>query len=308
MLPGGLAVQHLGPKRGLGLGLLGSSLLLLALPFSIRMPALASRSGAGAAPQLVWAWICMCALGVMQAPLMPATSALQREWIPHSLGEERVWASKVPMFGMKLARVVAAVSVPALAASTGRLGWRAVGYVYATATAAVWALWQLKLRERVIDCSRLLTVVEHKLLASAPSVTQPRLSPPLLSNQLVKQPHISVATTNGLARWRAAAAVIIQHTNMSTINLTFAQWAPTVFLQTLRCSPAEAGPLLAIPAACDIAGHIVGGTYEAGLVRRGLSPAAVIVLPTVMIMHSACLNIHNSVANPIKKWISVANP
>ena len=54
--------------------------------------------------------------------LMPATAALQREWMPPSLGAERVWASKVPMLGMKLARVLAAVSVPGVAAACERLG------------------------------------------------------------------------------------------------------------------------------------------------------------------------------------------
>ena len=86
MLPGGFAVQQLGPKRGLELGLLGSTLLLLALPSTVR------RGGAGAV-RLALPWLCMCGLGVLQAPLMPATSALQREWMPPSLGAERVWST-----------------------------------------------------------------------------------------------------------------------------------------------------------------------------------------------------------------------
>jgi predicted N-acetyltransferase YhbS len=168
MLPGGLAVRHMGAKRLMGLGLAGTAALLAAMPLAAGRVA----AGAAASPRALWQlWLVMCGMGVLSAPLMPASTVLQREWMPAWLGTERVWAIKIPMLAMKTGRTVTNLAIPLLAA---RFGWRAaIGAVYAAATAVAAVAWQAGVSETVAGCSR-LSAAERKLLVGPAAPDEPK--------------------------------------------------------------------------------------------------------------------------------------
>ena len=113
MLPGGFAVKPVGAKRLMGLGLGGTAALLAALPLAAGRPS--ATPGAPASPRALWQlWAVMCGMGALSAPLMPASSVIQQEWMPGWLGTERVWAIKIPMLCMKLGRTITNLAIPLL--------------------------------------------------------------------------------------------------------------------------------------------------------------------------------------------------
>ena len=79
MLPGGFSVKPVGAKRLLTLGLGGTAALLAALPLAAGR----ATGGGTASPRALWRlWAVMCGMGALSAPLMPASSVIQQEWMP----------------------------------------------------------------------------------------------------------------------------------------------------------------------------------------------------------------------------------
>ena len=60
----------------------------------------------------------------------------------------------------------------------------------------------------------------------------------------------------------AVLAVILAHTSTSTVNICFAQWAPTVLMESHGLTPALAGACLATANAVDIAGNFLSAGFE----------------------------------------------
>ena len=180
MLPSGFAVEYVGAKRLMSIGLAGTAALLVGLPFA------AGRAGKSSARALWQLWLVMCGMGALSAPLMPASTVIQREWMPTWLGAERMFAVKIPMLGMKTGRVVTNLAIPLLAV---RFGWRAaVGLVYAAGTAAAAVAWMLGVAETVGACPR-LSDSERNLL-TGPRSSAPGSAPPSASTAL---PNIRLA-------------------------------------------------------------------------------------------------------------------
>ena len=290
MLPSGFAVKHLGGKRLMGVGLAGTAALLAALPFA------AGRAGKSSASALWQLWLIMCTMGVLSAPLMPASTVIQREWMPAWLGSERVLAVKIPMLGMKTGRVLTNLAIPLLAA---RLGWRtAVGVVYAAATAAAAGAWQLGVSETIGACAR-LSESERKLLAGpGSSVSETALSPN--STRASGVPSIRLAEQSDVAAL------------VSLINLAYARAEGELWKQGQgfkRTNSAEIEALIAADqmyvacplgqpntvagcVSCSPINSTVGGTSK-GVLEFGLlcvAPAATRAgIATMLISHSEAI-------------------
>ena len=149
------------PLRIITANLIGNAVLVGMLPL-----AAAAEGVAGLAA-------CLCGIGLFQAPMVPAISALYSTWMPKS---ERAFALALPELGSKIgaaavaaaaaerdcctllratdiasscrasccaAMVFSPITVPLLAAAGGSAGgWRLVAYVYAVGCAGLGVLWQ----------------------------------------------------------------------------------------------------------------------------------------------------------------------
>ena len=122
-LPGSILIQRVGAKLVLTINMLGTALILLALPAVDSVVGMAALLGA---------------MGLLQGPFIPAWQTLQRNWMPQ--GSERVWARRFVGQGNNASNVLAPTLTPFLAVN---FGWRSVPLVYAAAvgTFAVYLLW-----------------------------------------------------------------------------------------------------------------------------------------------------------------------
>ena len=87
-IPSGILAQLFGAKPIITANLLGNAALLLILPLAAK----SQRS--------ILAMSCtLTGIGLFQAPMVPAISALYRDWMPTS---ERAFALAIPELGSKL--------------------------------------------------------------------------------------------------------------------------------------------------------------------------------------------------------------
>jgi MFS family permease len=222
-IPSGAAVRTFGGKQTILASLL-VGLPLLAIMGAVSLPF--AMAGSMQRRRTMWLlWLCMCGLGACQSPLVPCTSVMQREWMPKSLGVERVWALKTPMLAMKLARTLAPVVVPAIAL---RFGWRAVCWVYATGFVTGVGVWQATACDRVADWGVSMSESERMLLQT-PAAPQTSLSSRVRGvGSKTRTKHWLTMCANP-----AVLACMLAHTSCSAVNITFAQWCPTIFIETL---------------------------------------------------------------------------
>eukprot|EP01051_Picozoa_sp_SAG22_P013628 SAG22_NODE_1548_length_4150_cov_2.816095_7_plen_274_part_00 len=128
-LPGAAVARRSGAKFVGSVQLAGCVLLLVMMP----------RAGGGALGKRAAVAVLsalMCGLGVCQGPMSPVLSQLNHAWMPE--GVERAIAFRATSLAHTAAPLFAALVTTRLGA---RLGWRAVCYFYAGATACFLAAW-----------------------------------------------------------------------------------------------------------------------------------------------------------------------
>jgi ACS family D-galactonate transporter-like MFS transporter len=96
-IPSGVLASILGPKPIITANLLGNAALMALLPL------------AAAGDGVAWLAACLCGVGLFQAPMVPAISALYGTWMPKS---ERAFALALPELGSKIAMVFSPLTVP----------------------------------------------------------------------------------------------------------------------------------------------------------------------------------------------------
>ena len=127
-LPGSYLIQRVGAKVVLTANMLGTTLILLAVPAVSSLRALAAL---------------LLAMGVLQGPFIPAQNCLKREWMPQ--GAERAFAVRIVSLGNNVSNVLASSLTPWLAVN---YGWSAVPLVYGVAVGAFGVLWHATMTDR----------------------------------------------------------------------------------------------------------------------------------------------------------------
>ena len=130
-LLGAPVVQKYGGKGILTVAMAGTGGIFAVLP---------AASAGGIVPLTAL----ICAIGLLQGPLSPAMSEMNRCWMP--VGSERIWAQRAQGVAHHMTVVVAAFATPRLCATLG--GWRFACRAYGFSSLAFTALWQLLARSR----------------------------------------------------------------------------------------------------------------------------------------------------------------
>lgn len=104
----------------------------------------------------------------------------------------------------------------------------------------------------------------------------------------------SIPTVSAVARMLRkpeVRAVVLAHTTTSTVNICFAQWAPTILIEGHSLSTSAAGALLATANAVDIGGQFLSGAFESALLKAGWSPRSVQRLchSGGSVLHAVCM-------------------
>ena len=130
-LPGGWATQRWGGKFVITVNLYSNAVLFFLTPLAARL------GSAGSVAAL------FIALGLSQGSYVPSCSVLIKAWMPS--GAARPWALRAMELGSRVAPLIAATSVPTMAA---RWGWAAVPQVYGALSLLFAILWHLTARDR----------------------------------------------------------------------------------------------------------------------------------------------------------------
>ena len=126
-LPAGPIVQIIGGKSVMSLQLFGTAAIFLSAPLAMKRGGTALLAAA------------LGLLGLLQGPMSPSLSQLNREWIPKGSAKERGIALRLQGLAHTSAPMLAALVTPFLA----RQGWRRVFYVLGGVVGAFAGLWQL---------------------------------------------------------------------------------------------------------------------------------------------------------------------
>lgn len=169
-----------------------------------------------------------CALGLAQGSFVPSNSVLIKAWLPE--GRARPWALRGMELGSRIAPLVAATTVPVIAAAWG---WVAVPRIYGGVALLFACLWQAAARER-----------------PAP----PQLGTPAARGVCGDDgggPKHKVAGADGV-EWSVFSvapvqACIASHFASNATIAVMSAWAPTYFVAVLGCTPMQAGGYLALP-------------------------------------------------------------
>jgi hypothetical protein len=236
-IPGGLVAGRVGGKAVMTWISYAMAAALLALP--------AVAGGTSARP----AALCLAAIGVAQAPMRPAQTLMTYNWVPQ--GPSRAYYMMVISLGSAMAKLAAAVVVPALCASRG--GWRSAAWVLAGSFGGFNLLWQLLATELPPPESSVAqpegdrAQSTAKAGAAAEGGSEPDLAPAVSSNAAVAvEPPVDAAQQRepGIREMFFAApfqAIIWSHSIKDLIDVhTFGNWAPT-FLHLQHGVPLGAG-------------------------------------------------------------------
>jgi sugar phosphate permease len=229
-VPGGVLVQYCGGKHVLTFALGATGVLFGLLPALIRLPRCGPLVAAAA----------LFAMGVAQGPYSPAMSHLNRAWMP--AGHERIWAQRVVGLAHQLTELLAAGLTPLLCA---RLGWTRTCHAYATATMLTTAAWQALGRD-------------------APRVHPPQEQPRGAAAAELQQPGKKMEA--GIFRVRAAQVAVLNFVGYGLHDYSVTMFAPTIFVEALGCSAAEAGYRIALATSVNIPGQFCVGALESALV------------------------------------------
>lgn len=222
-LPGGAATQRWGGKPVSTINLWSNSILFLLTP-------LAARYAGPVAVAAVFA-----ALGLAQGSYVPSSSVMIKAWLP--TGPGRPWALRAMELGQRVGPLIAAWSVPVMAA---RWGWTSVPKVYGGLSMLFALMWQVGASEG-----------------------------PLLSDKTIHSARPQAdAVEWSVFRLAPVQACIWSHFASNNTIAVMSAWSPTYFVNNLHCTPTQAGSLLAIPPLVQNLGNVAVALLENGLVAR----------------------------------------
>ncbi len=222
-LPGGAATQHWGGKLVSTVNLWSNAALFLLTPLAARHAGPVAVAGVFAA------------LGLAQGSYVPSSSVMIKAWLP--TGPGRPWALRAMELGQRIGPLIAAWSVPAMAA---RWGWASVPKLYGGLSLIFSLMFQVGAME------------SPSTAGSATSMAKIEADP----------------VDWAVFRLAPVQACIWSHFASNNTIAVMSAWSPTYFVNNLRCSPTQAGTLLAIPPLVQNVGNVGVALLENSLVAR----------------------------------------
>ena len=153
----------------------------------------------------------MALLGVLQGPMSPVMSQLNRNWMP--AGVERAIAFRVTGLAHTAAPLLGALITTRLGA---RFGWRTVCYVYAGAVAAFTLVWATLASDRPLP--------KHAPRATPPPSPGPSAKTPT-------RPSVKPATDWQLLLTKPSLALAAFHICFNFLDSTRHQLSPSIYMQ-----------------------------------------------------------------------------
>lgn len=175
------------------------------------------------------------ALGLSQGSYVPSSSVMIKAWLP--AGPWRPWALRAMELGQRIGPLVAAWSVPVM---TSRWGWASVPRLYGGLSLLFTLVWQMGASDGPSAAS------------GAAAMSKPKADP----------------VEWAVFRLAPVQACIWSHFASNNTIAVMSAWSPTYFVNHLRCTPTQAGALLAIPPLVQNVGNVAVALLENGLVAR----------------------------------------
>jgi hypothetical protein len=252
-VPGSVVVQLIGSKVVLSASLGISALLFSLAPTIIQLPT-------QHAPTLLAA--ALFAMGLVQGPMAPASSQLNRAWMP--TGHERVWAYRFLGLAHQLTNVVGAGLTPLLCRSRG--GWQACCYVYSATAAALTVLWQCFARDR----PKPIRAGRQGGLVGSDGSGGPSTGAGTTTAAVHVAPQKQKKVEPGIFQVRAAQVTVANFIAYGQLNYSMMMFSPILYVEKLGCSPAVAGAYIATASSLNIPGQFLVGCLESMLINAGV--------------------------------------
>jgi MFS family permease len=269
-LLGAPVVQKYGGKGILTAAMGGTGVICVLLPLVV-------SAGGG----VVALSAMICAMGLLQGPLAPAMSELNRVWMP--LGTERIWAQRAQGVAHHLTTLIAAFATPRLCS---RGGWPLACYVYGGGAGVFTILWQLLARSRPVEALILpdngeAAAAGGAVGAGGPGPQQatekgnvsmvPRLNFKNLAGTGTADRLKEKAVEWGIFSVAATQAMVVFYICYGHLNFTMVLLAPQYFTDKLGCTANRAGELLALCNSVNLPGTLVTGAVEQWMTSQGVA-------------------------------------
>eukprot|EP01052_Picozoa_sp_SAG31_P013863 SAG31_NODE_845_length_11547_cov_8.098096_9_plen_451_part_00 len=243
-LPGASIARHSGPKFVGTLQLLGCVIFMALMPRAGVLRAAGSGRAVAVLSSLFFG------LGVCQGPMSPVLSQLNQAWMPK--GVERAIAFRVTGLAHTAAPLFAALLTTRLGS---RLGWRAVCYFYAGATACFVAAWVA------------FTADKPPEPIGLPLSTKP------LAETEGQIPKAKTKTERPPWDWRLltmkpSLALLGFHLSFNFMDATRHQLSPMMYMQKFGCSPVQMGTYLAIGNACHVPANFLWAAVDSWMISK----------------------------------------
>ena len=218
-LPAGPIVQVLGGKGVMTMQLVGTAAIFLSIPAAMKKGGTAMVG------------VALTVLGLLQGPMSPSLSQMNRDWIPKDDPKERSLALRMQGLAHTSAPMLAALVTPFLA----RGGWRRVFYGMGGVIGVFSALWAL-------------TVSGKPPIKRALSAAVSGGDPALGKQEPAAAP--KPEETGPQVEWRiltlpSSVSLIFWQICSNMLFMILQQWGPTFYTTSLGCSQERAGLLLA---------------------------------------------------------------
>eukprot|EP01048_Picozoa_sp_COSAG05_P010851 COSAG05_NODE_981_length_6302_cov_4.797034_6_plen_385_part_00 len=274
-LPAGPIVQVIGGKSVMSLQLFGTAAIFLSAPLAMKRGGTALLAAA------------LGLLGLLQGPMSPSLSQLNREWIPKGNAKERGIALRLQGLAHTSAPMLAALVTPFLA----RQGWRRVFYVLGGVVGTFAGLWQLLVSSKPKPQPALASKASKPDAAGATPLTSVKSTETETKKELdgpaVEYRILALPACVSLILWqissnllfmvlqqlgkrdqhRLSRATLLSLSANSLVTLAIVLTGPTFYTGSLGVTQERAGVLLALAQFTNIPAAFVSTLVEGKVLK-----------------------------------------
>jgi sugar phosphate permease len=227
------------------------------------IPALARLGRSTSASVRIMA-ACLTVCGFFQGPLIPGQMVMRRNWLPKSGTPERPIHARLVALGGQIANVTATSVTPWLAT---KFGWSSVNTLFGGGGLLCCALWFAKCAEvpqrwrRRGDPPSAVASSASPAAAAAPATSKE----PAAAKPKPKAFNFSI--------FRDPAVIATTWCKMSNLNCayTMSSYVPTIFIESLGCTPLQAAAYLVWQSPISLIGGFVAAGTESALLKKGVA-------------------------------------